>query len=48
MPGLRGGGAQTYYQVRLPGAAVPDQAKWVPGLDPRASRQLMDDRRVRR
>ncbi len=46
MPGLGGGGSQTDEQVRFPGAAVTDQAKWLAGFDPGAGRQLMDDRGV--
>ena len=43
--GLGGGGAQADQQVRFAGAGVADQAQRVPGLDPGAGRELVDDRR---
>ena len=43
MPGLRGGGPEGDEQVGLAGAGVADQAEWLPGLDPGAGGELMDD-----
>ena len=44
-PGLGGGGAQPDQQVGLAGPGVPDQAQRLPGGDPLAAGQGVDQRR---